>query len=352
MRSLRLLVPLASCLALAGASVPLSPSSGVLAPLPTLNRRDAYSPTSIKVGDGLTTGSTDWIYSKGGTLESYRMDGIYVPGLPYLEDRVEAYQGPYWDFWWVSSLYLTSNMESGVPTTWHLSHVRLPNDLPYTFDEVWGFVLGHDPSVSGFVTAGTLENDGEDTVYTWTYQSYGLVQVPPMLYQQSRQYAWYPYWNASNVKIGGWTSSYSFNDWDYNDLGDFYLSNEDYVDWIYANRYNLWNAFYGYGSGAYDDGKRAGYDDAIDDLYRGLDYDQIYHNGFVAGQRDSANIEVIDMFGMFAAVLTMPFTFMATSFDATLFEGTVYAFNVSVFLYSVFIILLLWKILSLVFRGK
>lgn len=102
----------------------------------------------------------------------------------------------------------------------------------------------------------------------------------------------------------------------------------------------------GYSSG-YDVGWKAGdarYQEGYD-----TGYDVGYRMGFIrASQEGSGRPQVVDIWPLISAIVTMPFTFMTQGLDWTLFEGSPYEFGVSTFIGTVFVVLMVWKIFKLV----
>lgn len=102
----------------------------------------------------------------------------------------------------------------------------------------------------------------------------------------------------------------------------------------------------------YNEGYNSGYE-AGQDAAQSSVYDAGRSDGYAAGY--SAGLEagggeqnVIDIWGLMSAVITMPFTFFSQGLDWTLFAGSQYEFSVSIFFGSLLVILMLWKIIQLV----
>lgn len=101
----------------------------------------------------------------------------------------------------------------------------------------------------------------------------------------------------------------------------------------------------GYSNG-YDVGWTAG-DARYQEGYE-FGYGVGYRTGFLKGQQAGETVQVVDIWPLISAVVTMPFTFLTQGFDWTLFKGSPYEFGVSTFIGTVFVLLMVWKIFKLV----
>lgn len=129
---------------------------------------------------------------------------------------------------------------------------------------------------------------------------------------------------------------------------DFYFDVNEYQN-VFFGSYNPNEEVYqkGYSEG-YDSGYEAGQDAAQSSVY-----DAGRSDGYVAGysaglEAGDGTMEVINIWGLMSAVITMPFTFFSQGLDWTLFAGSPYEFSVSIFFGSLLVILMLWKIIQLV----
>lgn len=102
----------------------------------------------------------------------------------------------------------------------------------------------------------------------------------------------------------------------------------------------------------YRDGREDGYDSGMEagaSAGRSEGYSNGYGAGYSAGlAAGGGSMQVIDIWGLMSAVITMPFTFFSQGLDWTLFAGSPYEFSVSIFFGSLLVILMLWKIIQLI----
>lgn len=105
-------------------------------------------------------------------------------------------------------------------------------------------------------------------------------------------------------------------------------------------------------SQGFRDGEQVGYESGQDAGYsqgQSAGYSWGYGAGYSAGvAAGGGTMQVIDIWGLMSAVITMPFTFFSQGLDWTLFAGSPYEFSVSIFFGSLLVILMLWKIIQLV----
>lgn len=105
-------------------------------------------------------------------------------------------------------------------------------------------------------------------------------------------------------------------------------------------------------SQGFNDGQQVGYESGQDAGYsqgQSEGYSWGYGAGYSAGvAAGGGTMQVIDIWGLMSAVITMPFTFFSQGLDWTLFAGSPYEFSVSIFFGSLFVILMLWKIIQLI----
>lgn len=350
-KGLFLVVSLASCLILAGsASAPYTAQPL----LPTYSRKGAYNPSSFNVYDGAASASSDSVWAAFTITEDLKAySSTASPMSPLFEGDANV------ELVWASSLVGLTDSWDSTYTQGELyrysSAIASVSDLAAlgyprgSYSALWEHVLasGSYPFVGGYIKYGSYA----DGVYTCFIDYFGYLRPPVIAAQggNSLPVSWWEFGYGSPAYAHTYQSAgddsyfqYQYNAW------SWHSRLCGYAPYLYKALYNAYGGFYDTG---YNDGLRTGSRAVVSDDYNGLTYEQIYENGKQDGIA-AGSPTMLNLYGMFAAVLTMPFTFMSTSFDSTLFEGTPYAFNVSVFLYSVFIVLIVWKILSLVFRGR
>lgn len=315
--------------------------------------KSAYVPSYAYIGDAFDESSFEYLWNRGATYEAV---SYFNANRSYrnLSDDLGGY-----NFWWVQSAKVNRNSGPASVTgsqDWVFGHVVVPwNSVNLSPQGIWPYILGGNrqgPSFAGYVSS--MQYRGEQEDYLWNWQGFGMVDVFPSFYDGHGGSVSESYRTMVNDEglVVGYTTFTLQLQLDADEYSDFATGVLDWPFYVAGRSAAAYDFYTGSAlDTAYNDGYKDGKGDTIQNGYQGLTYDQIYQNGFGAGVAYDGNIEVIDMFGMFSAVVTMPFTLMASTFDADLFAGTPYAFNVSVFIYSVFIILLVWKILGLIFMG-
>lgn len=315
----------ASCLAL---GVGMLPSAGPS--FPSLHRLEAQVPDTAVMNDFAATSGI----VQQGLLTEYVYDG----GNLYKD----FFAGNDVYFAWVASASI-SRSSAVADNNWKMYVWKVSYDVYQSFHmqppEVWSNILrsgATKPFFGGFSQICHVDSANEtcsvDMVFT------GAVYTPVDVRLASDH-------RVTTDYLPVYGDGYAFYD-QTDDLTELGVYSVDYFDFLRnfgVDSLWLFNMLsYGYEKGA---------SDTVADDYNGLSYDQIYNAGKTAGI-EAGSPTMLNLYGLFASVLTMPFTIVSTTFDSTLFEGTAFAFNVSVFLYSVLVILLLWKILSIIFRGR
>lgn len=116
----------------------------------------------------------------------------------------------------------------------------------------------------------------------------------------------------------------------------------------------------GYSSGyadGYDDGNSAGLSEGYGSGYSGgydvgasIGYSSGYGVGWNEGVQVNADFTVVDIWPLLSAIVTMPFTFVQNGLDWNLFSGTPYEFSVNAFFGSLLVLLMVWKVVTLVIK--